>query len=63
MKPPLTTNDMADLLSVKEALYKMKVGRTFLYSLFKKKQLIKYKVGGRTFVKETELQNIVRGCS
>lgn len=58
-----TTNDMADLLSVKEALSKMKVGRTFLYSLFKRKELTKYKVGGRTFVKESDLNKIVRACS
>lgn len=58
-----TTNDMADLLTVKEALGKLRIGRTLLYKLFKNKELVKYKIGGRTYVKESELNNIVRVCS
>jgi excisionase family DNA binding protein len=57
------TTDMADFLTVKEALDKIRIGRTFLYSLFKKKELTKYKIGGRTMVKESELNKIVRACS
>ena len=54
---------MADLITVKEALDKIGIGRTFLYRLFKTKQLTKYKVGGRTYVKQSEIGNIVRACS
>lgn len=62
MKQP-TTNDMADLLTVKEAVGKIGIGRTLLYSLIKRKELTKYKVGGKTFVRESELTKIVRACS
>lgn len=62
MKQP-TNNDMADLITVKEALDTIGIGRTFLYRLFKTKQLTKYKVGGRTYVKQSEIGNIVRACS
>lgn len=54
---------MADLLTVKEALGKIGIGRTLLYSLIKRKELTKYKVGGKTFLRESELNKIVRACT
>jgi predicted DNA-binding transcriptional regulator AlpA len=59
----MNPDDMADLITVKEAMSKLGKGRTFLYSQIKKKVITKYKIGGNTYLRESELLKVVRACS
>lgn len=58
-----TPNDMAEYITVKEVLAKVGIGKTLLYKMFKKKELTKYKIGGKTLVKISDLPKVVRACT
>lgn len=49
-----------EFVSIKDAMVISGLGRSTFFDLFKSGKLVKYKVGGKTLVKMTELMGIIR---
>ena len=58
MKPNPT--DMSDYMTVKEATHEFQISIPTLYRRFKEKQINRYKFGGTTLVKRSELMGMIR---
>jgi len=62
-QPPISRkpvgNVEADLMSVDEAINKLGIGKTTFYELLKTKQIKPVKIGRRTLIKRTELQDFI----
>jgi len=57
-----TNHDMADYITIKEALYELKnkIGRSTLYKLMEKGELQKYRLGGRVFLNKNDVAGLMR---
>ena len=58
MKP--NPPDMSDYMTVKEVVFEFPISRATLYRKFEAKEIRRYKFGGATLVKRSELMGLIR---